>query len=173
MVRRMFLRVCAILLATVALAGCGRWWMNPRADGARGVLEFFQAVRSGDRKSFDAAVDRPALHADLRGQLADVGRQYGLEVEGGASEFSLDRLITPQAFVLTDVSTGRPLTGPPALAQIANALQVSDRGHVCLMTMTTRTCVLRFTRHEGRWRLTGMPARQTPIALPHNPPGRP
>jgi len=147
--------------------------MNPRADGARGVQEFFQAVRSGDRKAFEAAVDRPALHADLRGQLAAVGRQYGLEVEGGASEFSLDRLITPQAFVLVDAGTGQPLAGPPALDQIAGALQVADRGHVCLMTMTTKTCVLRFTRHEGRWRLTGMPARQTPVALPPKPQGRP
>lgn len=147
--------------------------MNPLADGSRGVLEFFEAARSSDRKAFEKVIDRPALRADLRDQIADLGRKNGLGVEGGASEFTLDRLITPDAFDLVDTKTGQPLTSPPSLSQVANALQIRDRGHVCLMTMTTRTCVLQFTRREGVWRLTGMPARHTPIALPHYPPGVP
>jgi hypothetical protein len=169
----MFRRVigAALLTISLTLAGCG---MNPSADGSRGIRAFLEAVRTGDSKAFEAAIDRPALRADLRDQLSDLGRARGLDV-GGASDFALDRRITPQAFHVVDARTGEPQAAPATLGQIANTMLIRDGRHVCLTDSPAPrpgppTCLLSFTKRDGVWRLTGMPAHEVRIALPHYPP---
>src|SRR5207253_1086966 len=103
----------AVSLLALALAGCG---VDVRADAAQGVARFLDAVRRDDRKAFEAAIDRPALRADLRDQLAQLGRAKGLDV-GGASEFALDRMISPEAFRLVEARTGQAMPVAPSAAQ--------------------------------------------------------
>jgi hypothetical protein len=156
-----------VLALGSGLAGCS---VDVRADAAQGVARFLDAVRRGDRKAFEAALDRPALRADLRDQLADLGRANGLDVEGGASEFALDRMITPEAFRLVEARTGQTLPVAPTAAQVAVLMRVQDRGHVCLGQTGQPHCLLSFAKKEGRWRLVGMKATELKVvALPPPP----
>jgi len=163
MVRRMFLRVPgAVLLAlSLALAGCS---LDTRADAARGVARFLDAVRTNDRKAFEASIDRPALRSDLRDQLAELGRANGLDV-GGASDFALDRRITPEAFKVVEARTGEVVPVAPTAAQVAVLMTVKDKRHVCLTNPGQSACVLSFTKHDDVWRLTGMQAHEMRIEL--------
>src|SRR5437868_11412409 len=79
MVRRMLRpgALAALCLLLPLVAGCG---VDVRADAAQGVARFLDAVRRDDRAGFEAAIDRPAVRADLRGQLADLARANGLDV---------------------------------------------------------------------------------------------
>jgi hypothetical protein len=167
MVLAMFRKAAPVLIATTLLAplaGCDR---TAAGDAAKGVAGFLEAVRRGDRAAFEAHVDRAALRADLRAQLADLGRAKDLDVDGGASEFALDRMITPEAFRLVQAPGDAPLAAAPTLAQVAGAIQVKDRRHVCLTDARDGRCALRFARADGVWRLTGMQAAAVRIlALP-------
>ena len=164
MVRRMLRQVFGTIFLTIALTlgGCG---LDTRADAAKGVARFLDAVRTGDRTAFEAAIDRPALRSDLRDQLAEVARANGLDVEGGASDFALDRRITPEAFKLVEARTGEVVPVAPTAAQVAVLMKVRDRGHVCLTNPGQAACVLSFTKQKGAWRLTGMQAHEMKIEL--------
>jgi hypothetical protein len=169
MVRRMSARRINIAAsaALLALAGCS---IDVRADAAQGVAKFLDAVRRDDRKAFEAAIDRPALRADLRDQLADVGRAKDLDIEGGPSEFALDRMITPDAFRLVSARTGEPLPMAPSAAQVALLMTVKDKSHVCLGDEAGRRCALAFAKRGGAWRLTAMRATELKVvALPPPP----
>jgi hypothetical protein len=164
MVRRMHrkARLAASALAALALAGCG---LDVRADASKGIARFLDAVRTGDRKAFEASIDRQALRSDLRDQVAELGRANGLDVEGGASEFALDRRITPDAFKLVEAQTGQAMPAAPTAAQVALLMKVRDRSHVCLTGPGAGACVLSFTKRDGVWRLTGMQAHEMKIEL--------
>src|SRR4051794_846126 len=90
----------AYLAITLTLGGAGlaSCSLDVRADASKGIARFLDAVRRGDRAAFEAAIDRPALRSDIRDQLAEVSKAKALDVGEGASEFALDRMITPQAF---------------------------------------------------------------------------
>ena len=174
MVRRMLRRgpwAAIALLAPLllAMAGCS---LDTRADAAKGIARFLDAVRTGDRKAFEASIDRPALRSDLRDQLAELGRANGLDVEGGASEFALDRRITPDAFKIVQARTGEVVPVAPTAAQVAVLMKVKDRGHVCLTNPGESACVLSFTKRDGVWRLTGMQAHEMKIELEPPPRGK-
>lgn len=155
--------VATICFVSLGLCGCG---IDVRADAANGVARFLDAVRRSDRQAFEASVDRPALRADLRGQLADLGRANGLDV-GGASDFALDRMITPDAFRLVEARTGQNLPVPPSAAQVAVLMRVQDKAHVCLTDLKGERCTLSFAKRGGAWRLTGMKATELKVvALP-------
>src|SRR5215469_1882625 len=108
--------LAALALPIVLLAGCG---LDVRADAAQGIARFLDAVRRDDHKAFEASVDRPALRADLRDQLADLGRAKDIDIDGGPSEFALDRMITPEAFRLVSARNGEPMPFAPSAAQVA------------------------------------------------------
>jgi hypothetical protein len=126
-------------------------------------------VHRGDRKAFEAAIDRPALRADLRDQLAALGRANALDVGEGASEFALDRMITPQAFQMVEARTGRVLPVAPTAAQIALTMKVRDKTHVCVTDPGKDRCVLVFAKRGGAWRLTAMQATDLKIEVPAAP----
>ncbi len=159
----------ALILAAVAVSGCD---LGVRADAAKGVQTFLAAARTGDRPAFEAAIDRPALREDLRGQLIEVARAQGLEVEGGPSDFALDRMIAPEAFRLVQAETGQALPAAPSAAQLAAMMTVVDRRRVCLRDAAREDrCLLTFAKEKtgaaakASWRLVGMQATDLKITV--------
>jgi hypothetical protein len=150
---------------TAALGGCGR---GVPKDAVAGAEELFAAVVARDRVAFEAAVDRRAVREDLHGQLVAVAKAQGLEVDGGPSEFALDRMIGPDAFRLVDAQ-GQAVSAPPTAEQLAEIMKVEQKGRVCVQDAQDR-CLLAFARQKGddgaHWRLVSMPAEDLTIALP-------
>jgi hypothetical protein len=160
----------AFLALTLVLSGCS---LDVRADAAKGIARFLDAVHRGDRAAFEASIDRPALRSDLRGQLAELGKESSLDVGEGASVFALDRMITPQAFRLVEARNGQALPAAPSAAQVALSLQVRDRTHACVTRPGPEPgqsrCVLAFAKKGRAWRLVGMQATDLTVELPPAP----
>ena len=164
----MFRKSLAVALAvfTLALGGCD---IGVRADASKAIARFLTAVHNDDRKAFEAGIDREALRADLRAQLTDLARAKGVVVEGGPSEFALDRMISPGAFRLVEAGTGQALHVAPNAAALALIMQVRDRSHVCVGDPAKPHCALSFAKQDGVWRLVGMQATDRKIAVPPAP----
>lgn len=162
------LRTGKTLLAVALVAALGGCEAGARKDAAKGAERLFAAVVARDRVAFEAAVDRRAVREDLRAQLIEVARQQGLEVDGGPSEFALDRMIGPEAFQLVDERGGR-LAQAPSAEQLSAMIEVQDGGRACVQGAADR-CLLRFARQKSeegpQWRLVGMPARDLVIRVP-------
>jgi len=142
------------------LAACGP---GLRAKGSMAIAGFLAAAQREDARAFEAGIDRPALRTDLRGQLAELGRTRGVDV-GGASEFALDRMITPKAVraAAARVAPGWPAT--PTAAQVLPHMKVADRNHLCLEEAASHRCLLSFAQKDGAWRLVGL--QFTPPEVP-------
>ncbi|MCR5874036.1 hypothetical protein LRS10_07550 [Phenylobacterium sp. J426] len=138
--------VVALSALALGLAGCdGR----ARTDAAATAERLLKAVETGDRVAFEAEIDRSAVREDVRRQMVDWARERGLEVEGGPSEFALDRMISPEAVRVVRADGGEPLK---------DRMKVED-GKVCLPSdADARRCLLTFGKSEKRWRLVGMQA---------------
>jgi len=156
--------VAALCALALAAQGCARLrWSAP--DGALALLT---AIQAGDEKGFEAVLDRPALRADLRAQIASLARDRGLDL-GGPSDSALDRRIAPQVFHLVD-ATGAPLAKPPSKAQVELLVKPVDKHRACLHDLSPQQrCLLTFTQEGGGWRLTGMPPGDIVIQLPPDP----
>jgi hypothetical protein len=157
--------VVAFSVLALTLGGCG---LGARHSGSAAIASFLAAVEKGDRKAFEAALDRPALRSELGEQLADVGKTHEVDV-GGASEFALDRMISPQAIRLTAarVMPGWPTT-PPA-DQIIPHMKARGGNFVCLEEASTKKCLLSFTQKDGVWRLTAMAFTPPPAEAQSKP----
>jgi hypothetical protein len=158
--------VVALTALAVTLGGCD---IGVRADASKAIERFLTAVHDDDRKAFEAAIDRAALRADLRDQLTDLARAKGVVVEGGPSEFALDRMINPAAFRLVEARTGQALPAAPKVAAIALMMHVRDRSHVCVGDPGKPRCLLSFAKRDGTWRLVGMQATDLKIEVPPVP----
>jgi len=159
MVRRMlrqgfFAALCGFALA---LAGCS---LDAKGDAAKAVAGFLAAAKADDTTAFEAALDRPALRIDLRDQLAALAKSSGLDVNGGPSEFAMDRMITPQLVRRAEAGTGLP--DAPTADQIAPALKTVEKGKVCLQDAAKTRCLLTFAKSGKAWRLVGMQATDHP-----------
>jgi hypothetical protein len=159
MVRRMR-RVAwaAALLVTVTMAGCAK----PAKQAAPDVLAFLTAVKTQDQTAFEAGVDRTAVRRALRAQLVDLARAAGVEVEGGPSEFALDRMINPDNIRLAGDT--------PSVVELGKLLKPVDDKRVCLPDRTPeQNCLLTFERQKddaagkAGWKLVRMPAAHVPI----------
>jgi hypothetical protein len=155
--------LAALAVLTVSLSGCD---IGVRTDAAKAIERFLAAVHDDDRAAFEAAIDRPALRANLGGQLTELARAKGVVVEGGPSEFALDRMISPGAFRLVEAKTGQALPHAPSAAEIALIMKVQDKSHVCVDDPAKSRCLLSFAKRGGTWRLVGMPATNLTIAVP-------
>ena len=154
---RMF-RAHLVVVAGLLAMGLGGCNMGVRGDASKDIAAFLKAAHQGDRKAFEAGLDRPALRSDLGDQIADLGRSNVLVVDGGPSEFAIDRMISPKAFRLVEAQTGRALPEAPTPAQVQLLMKVIDRSHVCIRNPAKNHCVLQFAKKKGQWRLVGMPA---------------
>jgi hypothetical protein len=158
--------VVALTALAVTLGGCD---IGVRADASKAIERFLTAVHNDDRAAFEAGIDRHALRADLRDQLTDLARAKGVVVEGGPSEFALDRMISPAVFHLVAAKTGEALPTAPSAAEIALIMKVRDKAHVCVGDPSKPRCLLSFAKRGGVWRLVGMQATGLRIEVPPAP----
>jgi hypothetical protein len=172
MVRRMKIPIPLAALTVLALA-LGACSGGEKTEAAKDVARFLDAVRRGDRQAFDAGVNRPEVRSDLREQVKELARLKGVEVDGGPSEFAMDRMIAPEAFHLIDTRTGQPLAAGPSPAQVEAMLKVRNATRVCLDDATTHACRITFAKRDGGWKLVGMPATDLRIEVPPPPPAKP
>ena len=156
--------LCALGLAAQACGGGGG-----SRDAAAAAQALLAAAQAGDAAHFEAAIDRPALRAELRQQMIAVAHANGLDV-GGPSDQALDRMIGPQSIHLVQAAGGAPLAGPPSPAQVAALIKPADRGRVCLHDLTPQqACILTFLRESAGWRLVSMPSGEVVVAIPAAP----
>ena len=155
------LRLTVVLaLAALGLSACNGSAPNGAAETASRLLT---AAFKNDRVAFEAEIDRAAVRDDVRRQVNDMARIGALEVDGGPSEFALDRMISPDALRMVDASGAR-LTAPPTAQQVAPLMTVLDDQRVCLKDAESpRNCLLTFAKGttadaKGHWRLVGMRA---------------
>ena len=154
--------VVTSLIATW-LAGCSGPAPQGAADSASRLLA---AATKGDRVAFEAEIDRPAVRDDVRRQMSEVARASLLDVEGGPSEFALDRMISPDALRLVRVGTGEIVTTAPSAGQIAGRMKSIDGGRACLRNDgAPDRCLLTFGKVKGGWRLVGMQASDLRIEV--------
>jgi hypothetical protein len=171
MVRAMdrWVRAAALLALAMSMQGCGRE-KGTAPDATASAQALLAAVQTGDARSFEAHLDRPALRADLREQLLAVARARGLDVVGGASDLALNRMIAPEAFHLVRSQDGAQLTTPPTAAQIAPLMTPVAKDRACVHDLAAPArCLLTFARGATGWRLVAMPADGLVITVPPEP----
>lgn len=162
------LRIAPLLvLVALGLNGCG-------AAAPKGAIEsasrLLAAALSGDRAAFEAQIDRKAVREDVRRQVAAVAKATVLEVDGGPSEFALDRMISPEKVRVVDPS-GAALTAAPTPKQVAPLMRRMDARRACLRDAAADDCLLTFAKGKdstlGResWRLVGMKAMDLTIQV--------
>ena len=127
----MIRQLSLIALASLGLAGCGG--TAPQGSAPQGAAEsasrLLTAAYRGDRVAFEAQIDRPAVREDVRRQVTRLAQATTLDVDGGPSEFALDRMISPQAFRLVHAGTGKALTSAPTARQVAPLMRTLDARH--------------------------------------------
>jgi hypothetical protein len=157
------LRVGLLLsIAAAGLSGCGGSAPKGAVDAAGRLLS---AAVAGDRAAFEAEIDRAALREDLRRQVNAMARDSALEVDGGPSEFALDRMIGPDSVRLVGPD-GEILHQAPSDRELARLMRVVDRDHVCVQrSVSPRDCVLTFAKAREGWRLVGMRALDRTIEI--------
>jgi hypothetical protein len=159
----MILRLSFIALVCAALAGCGG---NAPKGAAESASRLLAAAYKGDRVAFEAEIDRAAVREDVRRQVAELAQSRALDVDGGPSEFALDRMISPAAFRLVHRGTGEALSAPPTRDQVARLMRSVDAKHACLKdAQTPQRCLLTFAKAGRAWRLVGMQAMDLRIEL--------
>jgi hypothetical protein len=156
-----------LALVAIGLNGCG-------AAAPKGAIEsasrLLAAVMNGDRAAFEAQIDRRAVREDVRRQVTELAKATALDVEGGPSEFALDRMISPDAVRVVDRS-GAALTAAPTQKQVAPLMRKVDAKHACLKDAAANDCLLTFAKGKdptfGRehWRLVGMKAMDLTIQV--------
>ncbi len=159
----MIRNLCLIGAATLSLIGCGGAAPKGATESASRLLA---AAVHGDRIAFEAEIDRPAVRDDVRRQMAEMARPTALDVEGGPSEFALDRMIGPDALRLVRADTGEALTAAPTQDQVARLMKGLDNRQACLRAAAAPDrCLLTFARLKGDWRLVGMQATDLKIQV--------
>jgi len=159
----MLRKIAIVSLAALSLAGCGG---APPRGAAESASRLLAAAYKGDRVAFEAQIDRAAVRADVRRQVAEMAQGSVLDVDGGPSEFALDRMISPQAFRLVHAGSGAALEAPPTPSQVAPLMRALDAKHACLRDKASpQDCLLTFAKGKGQWRLVGMRAMDLRIEL--------
>ena len=156
----MIRRFCVLATAALVLAGCGGEAPRGAAESASRLLA---AALQGDRTAFEAEIDRAAVREDVRRQVTELARLEALEVEGGPSEFALDRMISPDAIRLVHAGSGEALTAPPTAAEVARLMHM-DGERACVRGKR-QDCLLTFAREKRHWRLVGMKAMDVRIEI--------
>ncbi|WP_148216917.1 hypothetical protein [Phenylobacterium zucineum] len=146
--------VVALGALALGLGGCeGR----ARADAAQSAARLLAAAEAGDRVAFEAEIDRPAVREDVRRQIVELARAEGLEVDGGPSDFALDRMIGPAAIRVVRADDGEPL---------AAQMKITGRDRACLPDENAKgRCLLSFRKREDGWRLVGMQAMDLTVEV--------
>ncbi len=145
------------------LAGCG----GPPRDAVRDVSAFLQAAQGEDRMAFEAHIDRPAVRADLKGQLMAAPDVRALRDQLGASvgDVAIDRMLSPAPFRRMQAEA-ESLPAPGDLGAIRARLKLMGPGRACLQARHSPRCLLTFVRQERSWKLVGLHAPDIAAASP-------
>jgi hypothetical protein len=151
-----------LAFAVLGLSACNG---DPPKGAAESASRLLTAALNNDRVAFEAEIDRAAVRQDVRRQVAELAHSTALDVDGGPSEFALDRMISPDAVHVVD-SAGHRLATPPTADQVAPLMKAVDDKHVCLRDAGgERGCLLTFAKGKAHWRLVGMKAMDLRIQL--------
>lgn len=146
------------LLAALSLAGCAT---VQKYDASADIHGFLVAVRDGDRRAFDAHVDKPALKAQLRARLiaevatvhgADSNETAGAVLAGPLVDIGVEVLVRPEVFRaaadLLGYGPERPIPNALVIGQMVRPL---SNGRVCVVY--DKACGFIFKREDGVWKL--------------------
>ena len=154
------MRFLSVLVAALLpLAACNGAAPKGAIESASRLLA---AALSGDRVAFEAQIDRKAVREDVRRQVTELAKATALDVDGGPSEFALDRMISPEKVRVVDRS-GAALTAAPTPQQVAPLMRKMDSKHACLKG--EGGCLLTFAKGRDHWRLVGMKAMDLTIEV--------
>ncbi len=159
---RLLRRLATPLLLAAALAACAT---VPKFEAAGDIHAFLVAIRDGDRESFDAHVDRPALKTQLKSRLiAEQAQNHGSAswqalgavLAGPLVDVGVDALVQPATFRAVAIRLGYTPDQPiPNRLQIDAFLRGLGDGSVCVVTRRDGPCTLVFHNEDGVWRLVG------------------
>ena len=132
-----------------------------RYDAAGDIHAFLVAVRDGDRETFDAHVDRPALRSNLKARLiAATAGSYGVTsreavaalLAGPLMDVAVEALVRPQVFRAAASLAGYgPETRIPGPLALGQGLKALDGERVCAVIKAR--CAFIFKQEDGVWRL--------------------
>ena len=152
------LRPLAVLAAAVLVAGCAT---VERYDASADIRAFLVAVRDGDRETFAAHVDRPALKTNLRARLlAAAAGGHGVEsretvgalLAGPLVDIAVDALVRPQVFrAAAELAGYGPQTRVPNSLILGQGVKPIGQDRVC--AEISGRCAFVFKREDGVWRL--------------------
>ncbi len=148
------------VFATLAFAACST---IPRYEAANDIHAFMVAIRDGDRATFDAHVDKPALKTQLHARLmSEAGARHGdlagmgALLAGPLVDLAVDAAARPEVFRAVAIKYGydpaRPLPGTLAIAQLVRPL---DGDRACIVSRPNGPCLFVFKNEGGTWRLIG------------------
>jgi len=138
-----------------ALAGCG----DARREAAPDVAAFLRAAGQDDRMAFETRIDRPAVRADLKGQLMALPEVRALRDQlGEVGDVAVDRMISPDSF--RDLrASAEALPQADDLKAIRARLKTLARDRVCLRAAADKDrCQLTFARQGKAWKLVALDA---------------
>jgi len=139
----------------VILAGCG----DARREAAPDVGAFLDAAQRDDRMAFETRIDRPAIRADLKGQLLALPEVRTLQDQlGDVGDVAVDRMISPESF--RDLRASAEALPPHGdLKAIRGRLKVLAADRVCLRGAADKDrCLLTFARQGKAWKLVALHA---------------
>lgn len=165
-------RAASLALVAALLAGCAT---ATRLDAGGDIRDFLVAVRDGDRQSFDAHVDRPALKANLRARLlasaasdngTSRGRTLGALLAGPLVDVGVDALVRPDVFrAAAELAGYGPDMRIPGRLVIGQDLQLLDDDRVC--ALIRHRCAFVFKREDGVWRMIDFEGELQLLTRPH------
>ena len=154
-------RLLALGLVLASVSACA---VATRIDAAGDVHAFLIGIRDGDKRAFDAHVDRGALKVQVRSRLlSEAAKRGGNDGDVAAISVLLgkpvidamaDRLIEPDVFRAVAEYFGYSAQTPiPNQLVIAQSLRPLDDSHVCVARKKDAPCILVFRNEDGVWRL--------------------
>lgn len=154
----MTLRRLLPLLLAVALSACAT---VQKYDASADIHGFLVAVRDGDKASFDAHVDKPALKAQLRARLiaemaiahgADSNQTAGAVLAGPLVDLGVEVLVRPEVFrAAADLLGYGPEQPIPNVLAIGHQVKPMPNDRVCVVI--GHSCAFIFKREDGVWRM--------------------
>ncbi len=151
-------RLAARLVAMALLAACAT---AEKIDAAGDIRAFLVAVRDGDRATFDAHVDKPALKASLKARLlAAEASSHGVEsrealgalLAGPLVNVAVDAVARPEVFrAAAELAGYGPETRIPGPLVLGQDLQPMPDERVC--ALIRHRCAFVFKREDGVWKL--------------------
>ena len=154
-------RRLGFLAAGLAAAGLTACATAEKFDAAGDIRAFLVSVRDGDKATFDAHVDKPALKAGLKARLlAAAASSHGVQsrealgalLAGPLVGVAVDALARPEVFrAAAELAGYGPDTHIPGPLVLGQDLQLMPDDRVC--ALIRHRCAFVFKREDGVWKL--------------------